>query len=134
MIHRELHSPLVKNSDLQTSESEPLSSFLVVTTHSVSVVYQNKSPEELALKFGNNEMLQETIDVCLSLRINNLKPICNFLATETVKRGKFEFALKVFETSQTPLSMQLDLFCEHGALDSCFDYFRQIFLNREYPG
>ena len=58
---------------------DPLASFLIVTTQSVHVVFQHKSPELIALRFGCNQKLEQMIDVCVALRVNNLKPICNFL-------------------------------------------------------
>ena len=113
---------------------DPLSTFLIVTNQSVHVIFQDKTPEQIALRFGCNQKLEDMIDICIALRVNNLKPICNFLAAEMVKRRNYDYALRVFATADTPLFMQMDMFWEHGALDATFDYFRQLFLDDEYPG
>ena len=60
--------------------------------------------------------------------------VCVQLAARMLEKADYEYALELFVTAQTSISEQVDVFCEHNALEICFDHFRNKFLKKDFPG
>ena len=96
-------------------------------------MWENVSPEKIALDYGAQKRLSEALDFCIALKLN-VKSICTQLAAKMLEKADYEYALELFVTAQTNITEQVDVFYEHHALEICFDHFRNKFLKKEFPG
>ena len=70
-----LSKTFTRRTSSNSQKPNLIDSFVIVTNYSAFIVCENVSPDKIALGYGVQKRLNETLDFCIALRLN-VKAIC----------------------------------------------------------